>query len=354
VRAYDPAFTYVNDYCQNNMPTQAQANALQALPGNPYPDAAVRYAPTPQVSGAYRPTAWCTGDQDIGGRTTRTTFILRSPDATPWNSFDNPILCSVTMPAFTPGQNGFASIYDMLHPTSGPNDGQHVRNPNDGVWTFAEVFRRNVTLCQVPAGSVEVGEYILQIRSNSQPGVPNAYSAAMNQGGHNRFSIQAGFGMSGATTLDGSDVSINALGRLPIYNNATGAETNFYLARVLPYDAGRTLRISLFDISDVGQSGTMQIIPPEEYGSNFSGCAFSNDTNKSMSYSASTCTLTVPNGHYNERNVTVDVPIPNDYTCDEDDPLGCWIQVFAKFGGPTSDTTTWSAAILGNPIRLVE
>jgi hypothetical protein len=123
---------------------------------------------------------------------------------------------------------------------------------------------------------------------------------------------------------------------------------------VLPYDAGRTLRISLFDISDVGKSGTMQIIPPEEFGSTFSGCAFSNDINKSMSYSANTCTLTVPNAHYNERNVTVDVPIPNNYTCDEDDPLGCWIKVFAKFGGPTSDTTTWSAAILGNPIRLVE
>lgn len=354
VRAYDPAFTYVNDYCQTNMPTQAQANALQALPGNPYPDAGVRYAPTPSVDGRYVPTAWCTGDQDIGGRTTRTTFVLRSPDTTPWDSFDNPIVCSVTMPAFTPGQNGQASIYDMLHPTSGPNDGQHVINPNDGVLTFAELFRRNVTLCQVPAGSVEVGDYILQIRSNSQPGSPDVYSTAMNQGGHNRFSIQAGFGLSGATSLDGTDVSINALGRLPIYNNATGADTNFYLARVLPYDAGRTLRISLFDISDVGQSGTMQIVPPEEFGTSFSGCGFSNDTNKTMTYNASTCTLTVPNSFYNERNVTVDVPIPENYNCDEDDPLGCWIKVRAQFGGPTSDTTTWSAAILGNPIRLVE
>lgn len=354
VQAYDPAFAYVGDYCEKNMPTQAEANALQALPGNPYPNAAVRYAPTPYVDGRYVPSAWCTGDQDIGGRTTRTTYVVRAPDATPWNSFDNPIVCSVTMPYFSPGQNGQSSIYNMLHPTAGPNDGQHVIDPDDGTYTFAEVFRRNVTLCEIPAGSVQQGDYVLQIRSNSQPGSPDDYSASMNQGGHNRFSIQAGFGEEGAEELDGSNVSINALGRLPIYNNATGADTNFYLARVLPYDAGRTLRINLFDISDVGDSGTMQIIPPEEFGTNFSDCEFSNDTNKSMSVDNSTCTLDVPNGRYNERIVTVDVPIPDDYTCDDDSPLGCWIKVRAQFNGPTSDTTTWSAAILGNPIRLVE
>ena len=45
VQVYDPAFTYVGDTCGSNMPTQAEADALQALPGNPYPDASSRYAP---------------------------------------------------------------------------------------------------------------------------------------------------------------------------------------------------------------------------------------------------------------------------------------------------------------------
>jgi len=73
-----------------------------------------------------------------------------------------------------------------------------------------------------------------------------------------------------------------------------------------------------------------------------------------MSFNASTCTLTVPNGYYNERIVTVDLPIPDGYTCNPAVGTECWISVLANFNGPVNDTTTWAAAILGNPIRLVE
>jgi hypothetical protein len=276
------------------------------------------------------------------------------PDDSPWNDTNNPPVpgCTITMPAFTPNQNGYSSIYNMLHPTDGPNDGQHVINANDGKITFAEVFRRNFTLCSIPSSNVVLGDYILQVRTNVKAANQTTYDSSVTTGGHNRLSLQAGFGIAGTNVTNGSKVSINARGRLPIYNNATKADTNFYLARVLPYDAGRTLRINLFDISDVGDSGTMQILPPGS--GTFSGCSFANDQNKSMTSSASTCTLTVPNGYYNERNVTVDVPIPKNYTCNAAVLTECWIKVRAKFNGPTSDTTTWSAAILGNPIRLVE
>ena len=62
----------------------------------------------------------------------------------------------------------------------------------------------------------------------------------------------------------------------------------------------------------------------------------------------------MPNGYYNERTVTVDLPIPDGYTCNPAVGTECWITVLADFNGPVNDTTTWSAAILGNPIRLVE
>jgi hypothetical protein len=52
--------------------------------------------------------------------------------------------------------------------------------------------------------------------------------------------------------------------------------------------------------------------------------------------------------------VYADVPIPSDYTCDSTDPEGCWVTVLASFPSSVQDTTTWSAAILGNPVRLVE
>ena len=210
------------------------------------------------------------------------------------------------------------------------------------------------TSCTLPAGTVTVGDYILQVRSNVLVATPTTYSSSVVDGGHNRFSMQVGFGTTGVEDINGSNVSINALGRLPIYANANAANTNFFLARVLPYDAGRTLRVNLYDISDVGQSGTMQVLPPAEAGGTFSDCGFSNDTNKAMTFNAGTCTLTVPNGYYNERIVTVDIPVPTNYSCNRSIATECWITVQANFPGAVNDTTTWSAAILGNPIRLVE
>ena len=35
----------------------------------------------------------------------------------------------------------------------------------DGRWTFAEVFRRWVTVCEIPAANVELGDYIIQIQT---------------------------------------------------------------------------------------------------------------------------------------------------------------------------------------------
>ena len=50
----------------------------------------------------------------------------------------------------------------------------------------------------------------------------------------------------------------------------------------------------------------------------------------------------------------MDIPIANDYTCSDTVGTGCWIKVRAAFPSGVSDTTTWAAAILGNPIRIVE
>ena len=72
----------------------------------------------------------------------------------------------------------------------------------------------------------------------------------------------------------------------------------------------------------------------------------------------STCTLNnvLASAGYNGRLLTIDVPIPTNYTCSTSSQTGCWIKIRANFPGATSvtDATTWSASILGNPIRIVE
>lgn len=349
VDVYDALMAFTGDKCTSSMPTDPQLVTLTTW----YPDAAQRYDNALNQ--------WCPGDQDLGGRNARTTFIVREPDNTPWSDTDNPVVditgCEpLTLDPYLPGNGtaGNPSFFQLLHPSDGVQDAQAVINASDGTLTFAEMFHRWATICEIPAAQVMEGEYLLQIRTNASAANPTAYDATQNGGGHNRMSIRVGRGAAGVTAEDGSDVAFYARGKLPIYANADGASTNFYLARVMPGDAGRTLRINLHDISDVGQSGTMQILPPAENGGTFSGCDFEVDNGATPGFSASTCTLTVPNGAFNARVVYADIPIPSDYTCDSTDPEGCWVTVLAEFPGSVQDTTTWSAAILGNPVRLVE
>jgi hypothetical protein len=48
--------------------------------------------------------------------------------------------------------------------------------------------------------------------------------------------------------------------------------------------------------------------------------------------------------------VTIRVSLPAAYTCAAD----CWWKIYYNYPGKTADTTTWAAAIEGNPVRLVE
>jgi hypothetical protein len=61
-------------------------------------------------------------------------------------------------------------------------------------------------------------------------------------------------------------------------------------------------------------------------------------------------------GGFDGKLLTIDVPIPTNYDCDDASATGCWVKIKAQYpsGATVNDATTWSAAILGNPVRLVE
>ena len=155
---------------------------------------------------------------------------------------------------------------------------------------------------------------------------------------------------------NGTGVKLFASGKLPIYVNAgTNTTPTFYLARITPGAASRTLRLEFYDIGDVGGSGSvnLQIVPPSDSGlGNFSNCVFQRDG--SSATTSSTCTFNgMTSANYNGRMVSVSIPIPANYTCDID--TGCWLRVRLSFNNATpTDTTTWSASIDGDPVRLIE
>jgi hypothetical protein len=61
-----------------------------------------------------------------------------------------------------------------------------------------------------------------------------------------------------------------------------------------------------------------------------------------------------PSGN-NGRLQTITVPIPTNYTCQDSSQTGCWFRVNFSFPGVTvNDISTWSASILGDPVRIVQ
>ena len=57
---------------------------------------------------------------------------------------------------------------------------------------------------------------------------------------------------------------------------------------------------------------------------------------------------------YDARIITLTLVVPTDYTCNTSVATGCWLKVKLDFTGAPADTTTWSASLLGDPVRLVE
>jgi hypothetical protein len=376
---FDPAFYEVGDVCTadgnavwgSSDAVGANAAALRAatsghpdIPAGWYDDAEQRLVRGP---GRWCPGDWRAGATTGGGGPVTTSYLVRAPDATPWLDSDNPVISTATC---APMQfRGYdrtwmqsQTIWQRLTPNSDPNGEWRVSFP-DGAWrpTFANSFRRWVQVCRVPAAQVQVGTYLLQVRTNAAVGAPLAANNTVNTWGHNRYSIRAGFvdGPGRHAVPSGAGVQVYANGRLPIYVNADGADTQFHLARVRPGGVERLLNITLWDISDGGSSGSMRIVPPADATldgaplTTFTGCSFAK-SGGTWSTNPSNCSFGFTANSLNGTLVTISVPIPRGYDCNEADPFGCWVKVAAPFAGAVNDTTTWSADIIGDPVRLIE
>lgn len=377
VELFDGVMAYVGDKCEKeDLPDAAQRTTLAGLHPR-YADANVRYAPDNDPAQAL----FCTGDQRINGKNNvELTVIVRAPDDTPWLSTDNPIVdtsdpsstisgsCSpMTLPSFdtTPDDR----IYELLHPSDGKFDAEGVFDPDDGFLSFAEMFRQWAPVCTIDGDDVVAGEYLVQLRTNVTSFDKLNYDPSVNTGGHNRFSMRVGFDHddNDATPVQGNGSQLYARGKFPIYANKDGANTEFYLARVDDRYAGRSLNVTFFDLGDAASAGTLRVKPPEEATANgsdldsFSGCTFFMDDGGKTNNVPGECKLkdvsknsSANSDSYQGRLVEVVVPIPDGYTCDKADPFGCWIKVLADFPGGVNDTTTWSAEIIGDPVRLIE
>lgn len=339
VQAFDPAFAHVGDNCGPNNGGSNLAGAA-ALPPNfnpvfPVPDPAVRYDPAAT-------SRYCTGDQfftDQAGNTQVpwTTWRVLGPDDTPGDPSDNPQVCAVEFPGY---RGDLVAALTATTPQAGA----------PGV--FAAYFRQWYTLCTIP--TPQVGTYFVQVQTATRlNGSPAPFG-----GGANRWALRATLAGSG------SGVRLYGWGRMGIYANSPAANTSFHLARVLPGSRGRTLVLTFFDVGDAAQAGTITVLPPPDanLGPAFAGCTYTPPPGPSsgppwgaFTPTAPGCAITnVHSSTYNGQWIQVRIPIPDTYTCDHADPFGCWTRIRFAYPAAVQDTTTWTAQMTGDPVRIIE
>ncbi len=389
IEVYDPVSTEASSQdCTNTgrLPLGGATGYTALLPA-----IQARYGLTdPFLAARYQPgdTIWCSGDVGGGNQTSAaganiTTFITREPDRTQASDFDNPPLDAS---ANTPdsgctrqfrGTNlapygSTRTVYQIL---AGQAGGPTAAANNATADALQAVYRRWVNVCTISLADAQAWwtagtkSIIVQVRSNAELNDPfAAVGSTTGHAGRNHFALRAYYDPLNTNVFQASGLSIYAQGKLPLHNGAAGnSTTEFFVTRVPPGNAGRTLSLSFYDIADAAGTVQFQIVPPAGFGGSFTDCTFTrfqgnnNGTNSDVGLGGATatgCTISgMTNSAYNGRLVQTRIRVPAAYTCVVSNVLDCWIKVRVTYntgGGQVFDHTTWDAGVVGEPVRLIE
>lgn len=319
IQAFDPALTDVGDQCEKT--TLNGANAFGTL----YNGGA-----TPQ----------CTGDNiyDNAFPAPNTSFTLYTPELSSGGSTPvaNPTCGRKTF-------NGYkGQVADKLNPAAPTYDAG-----------FAGSFRKWSEVCRMYVdGSTDAGDYLLYVTANS------------GSGGLNRYALRVGiFTPVGILdTTKTAKIQLFSKGRLVVYARENTGNVTFYLARINSSAAGNTMTVTLFDIGDAAGGATLRLLPADDAKNNgnpmtaYSNCQYTPPGNSVYQPTSANCSISgITSGSYNGRIVNIKVDIPQNYTCNDADPNGCWTRLALTYGaGSVSDTTSWEVSLSGNPVRLLE
>ncbi|MGD2044147.1 MAG: pilus assembly protein TadG-related protein [Acidimicrobiia bacterium] len=248
------------------------------------------------------------------------------PDPTPLDITDNTLHCT--------------EVYDPLAQLE--NDDDPPFDPAE--WNYWD----NVCGGPINTSSSPAGIWVIQIVANDTDGDGDTDLSDGDQdhSGLNRYSIRSSSGDN-----------IFALGDFAIYNNASGTTTQFYLAEVPDYYAGKTFVVEMYDVGESADTGNLQPIDPTT-GSPFNSgeCRIYSRNITETSWGApdtsiaagNTCQEFVNPGEYNGRWLKFEMDLPVGYSCTD-----CWWRMNYSYPSAVNDTTTWRAYMVGNPIHLV-
>jgi Flp pilus assembly protein TadG len=235
----------------------------------------------------------------------RTIYTLRNVDNTPTDPTDNPIISGCTM------------SYDPVTSTSFTGGGKNQ-------W---------ITLCTV--NNPTPGMYVLNVNVEN------------NQGGNNAYAV--GVSVSPSSGAQGRVYGINDMS---IFTNGNSGTASVYLAEIAPVHAGKKLELRFFDPGE-NPGGTAAYIGVRMPNGTQPNCNWTaeNESGAQTGGGTGACRiLTTSSGValYNGQWITAIIDIPSNYTCSSD----CFWKMELDLNG-SQDRTTWTARVIGNPVRLV-
>ncbi len=351
LQVFDPAFVNVSNLCTSNATGLATAAGLPSIPH--YPQGATNTGDISKrfklVTNANDPTdpgyEYCTGDQIFPTPTSNNSPPLTTYRVLKATVPGDPSSAHQVCPDMNfPGYNGDISV-PLAAGTQFPGAPGY----------FAQYFRQWFTLCQVSGAAGD--QFFIQVTTDGG-------------GGSNHFSMR---GVDSGNSASPVNIAGNA--KMGIFTNVGSNQlTKFHLVRVPTAAASHTLVMNFFDIGDAnsGTVGQLQVRPPPDanIGSTFDDCTWTGSGGSAVGYATNTpsspwgdkhpipgCLITGVNNdpaNWNAQWSTVTVQIPSNYTCNDSDPKGCWVTIEEKFNGAVHDVTSWSATLLGDPVRLVK
>jgi hypothetical protein len=166
-------------------------------------------------------------------------------------------------------------------------------------------------------------------------------------------------------------VSVSGLDRMPLYFNSPSTQATFNLIKVKSAAKGQTLTVQFYDAGDGESNGKIRILPPLNAKhspsgvpvalTTLTGCVGKDRASGSMQVSPNNCTVTGINGddalrpRWQGSLATVEVKIPDTYSCVDTDDAECWFRIFVDFpDNGVADATTWTASVSGDPVRLTQ
>ncbi|MDP4015079.1 MAG: TadE/TadG family type IV pilus assembly protein [Candidatus Nanopelagicales bacterium] len=319
VRVSAPGELRLEGYDIGFVPQGHRCDLSPGLTSKPHPtnryvtsqkDANVRYA-----TGT---SAYCAGD--VGSRSdgsgtnepVRTVVTVRAPSPTPWAPFAGDPVCVLDLPGWNSSTPRSALAWggdDLLQRT----------------------YHRWADLCGHGI-SVQPGEdWVIQVQA-PRGGAQNVY------------------GLRALMSGQDDNVQLFPAERFSVLTSVPGGTSTSKFLRLDSGAAGHTLTIKGFDIGDAVLPVTATVLQPDS-DVPYPRCFGSGPVSGPLP----NCSITTTRFRNGGRWQTISIPIPTDYKCRDDRDHGsCWLRLRFDTAGDQDDTTTWTASLDGQPVRIIE